>query len=109
MKTTAGDEEIRLIRNKRPEGNSKESLIREWVVAVGYATLDGSPHALRLAMLKYVKLPPMLPHLGPNDEPDDLKPRWLFDAARSVDQILRYKRMPETEIEEVPDVAGMSM
>jgi len=103
------DEEVMKLEEIPLEKDSKENLISDWVIAVGYATSDGSPHAIRSVLLKYVDLPTMLPHLGPNDLPEDVKPRWLFDAVRAVDEILRYKRMPERRIEAVPDIAGMSI
>jgi len=86
-----------------------EDVIRDWVIAIGYATPDGSPHAIRSVFLKYVDLPPMLPHLGPNDEPEDIRPRWLLDAFRAVDHILEDRRIPERKIEVVPDIAGISI
>ena len=92
-----------------PEKGGGEDLIRDWVIAVGYATPDGSPHALRSVISKYVDLPPMRPHLGPNDEPENIKPRWLYDAVRAVEGILLNMRIPERKMEAVPDVAGMSI
>ena len=94
------------------EASEKEGIeeaIRDWVIAVGYATPDGSPHAIRSIILSYVDLPSMLPHLGPNDEPQDIRPQWLFDAVRAVDEILFNMRIPERKMDAVPDVAGMSI
>lgn len=97
------------LRITSPESNY-ESLVREWITAVGYATFDGSPHAIRSVILKYnVKLPPMLPYLGPNAEPIDTKAPWLFDALRSVDKILTFHRLPEFKPEVVPDLGVMSI
>ena len=86
-----------------------EEVIRVWVIAVGYATPDGSPHAIRSVILEYVDLPTMLPHPGPNDEPEDVRPRWLCDAVRAVHEILVNMRIPERKMEAVPDFAEMSI
>jgi len=97
------------IWKRASEKEGIEEVIRDWVIAVGYATSDGSPHAIRSVILSYVDLPSMLPHLGPNDEPQDIRPRWLFDAIRAVDEILLNMRIPERKMEALPDVAGMSI
>jgi len=104
------DDEDYWAQRKLPlEPESSEELIRTWVKAVGYATSDGSPHPLRSVMLKYVKLPPMLPYHGPNDQPINIRDPWLYDALMSVDQIIRDKRMPEVKHDSVPEIGGISI
>jgi len=91
------------------ELESSEDLIRAWFKAVGYATSDGCPHFLRFVILKYIKLPPMLPYHSPNAQPINLREPWLFDALRSVDRVLRTLKLPEAKHDIVPEINGLSI
>ena len=80
-----------------------------WHIAIRYSTPDNRSHPLREILLRYIDLPPILPHPGPNDnalpETDD----WLRPRLEGLGASFRKGQMPDRRPGPVLDLGGMSI
>jgi len=86
-----------------------DSIRKEWLAAICYATPDGSPHPLRKVLSKYIDLPSLVPDPGPNIDHDSSLDRWLYDQMYIVRDIVTRGVMPKRTNNPVPNVAGLSI
>jgi hypothetical protein len=73
----------------------------EWIGATFCACSDGTPHDLRLAILKYVDLPPLLPNLSVID--DQLEDS-LRRCINNINEIIKSEKMPRPTGEPVKQI-----
>jgi len=80
-----------------------------WHIAIRYLTRDNEPHPLRETLLKYIDLPPILPHPGPNDNAIPESDDWLRPCLDKLAFDIALKKMPDRRPGPVLDLEGMSI
>jgi len=81
----------------------------EWLAAICYATIEGSPHPLRNALSKYIDLPDLVPNPGPNAPNHWQLDERLYINIRIMQTSIAIGVMPERTADPGPDVGGLSI
>jgi len=75
-----------------------------WIYATFYAFPDGTPQDLRLAILKYLDLPPLLPYPGPDHEFDNHVEESLRNCIHGINEIIKSGKMPKPTGRPLPQI-----
>jgi hypothetical protein len=80
-----------------------------WHVAIRYSTRDNQSHPLRETLLKFIDLPPILPHPAPDDNPITESDDWLRPCLVKLAHDIAAGKMPDRRPGPVLDLGGMSI
>jgi hypothetical protein len=108
------EKEDTILRLKDMEDD--ESVQKEWFAAICYATPDGSPHPLRSVLAKYIDLPSLVIHSGPNTCQDaDLIDRIEGEIIRMLLTVQyrtildRHTILDRKKSSPIPNIVGLSI